>query len=486
MKAITLSASERIKQFFEGKILLQFVLLTLTTFGLLYLLNSYFDFNILNLILLLLLVTALLVIIFLNGIKPNDISMVDAVLQCKTCANEEHVIHVGEEAIECPKCKKLTRWRVKEFLQAPMKRKELLQNLALFARHNPQPLIRISSNGKLTGANIAAESLFGKHELYEHSVLEFLPQLKNLNIKSIIQNEESILEVIKIGSRYFNMIFKGVKSLNSMHIYCSEVTDIKYAEIKIKQQSEEIKASIKYASYIQHSMLPHQDQIDKMFVSNMIVYQPKDTVSGDFYWVKETGDYKIVVVADCTGHGVPGAMVSMRAISMLNDVVMRDMKNCPANILNMLRERWIEVSSGSTSFNDGMDMAVAVVEKQSNRLIYAGANNPMYIVSEGEIVTLKADRMPIGRHLNQEVPFTKQYYQLKTGDRLFLFSDGYKDQFGGELNKKFSAKKFKELLLTTSALKMDEQKRELESVFVDWKGRNEQVDDVLVMGVEIN
>jgi serine phosphatase RsbU (regulator of sigma subunit) len=261
------------------------------------------------------------------------------------------------------------------------------------------------------------------------------------------------------------------------------------AEKKIKLQANEIQESIQYAWRIQQAMLPGDETISKIFPRHFIFYKPRNTVSGDFYWVNKIGSLHIIAVADCTGHGVPGAFMSMMGISLLNEIVLREKITSPAIILNTLRERLklsLKSEGNKSNVADGMDISLAIIDNNTKILQFAGAYNPLFILRKGELLILEADRMPVGEYINDTVSFTEKTFTTQHNDRLILFTDGFKDQNGGEKNKKYSSKQFKELLVSTSNQSINGQIQMIEQEFDLWKSEHEQVDDVLIMGIEID
>jgi len=256
----------------------------------------------------------------------------------------------------------------------------------------------------------------------------------------------------------------------------------------IEQKNQSITDSIQYASRIQAAVLPPVNFLDEFGINNFILFKPKDIVSGDFYWGVKKNDKVIIAAADCTGHGVPGAFMSMLGHAFLEEIVnTRETENA-AVILNILRDEIINTlkqkgSEGET--RDGMDISLVVMDLNAGKLDYAGANNPLYLVRDGGMLKYEADRMPIGIHVISLTPFTNRNIEIKRGDLIYLSSDGYADQFGGPRGKKLMYKPFQDLLLKNSSRAMEQQKQLLEQHFEDWKGNREQVDDVLVIGVKI-
>jgi len=267
------------------------------------------------------------------------------------------------------------------------------------------------------------------------------------------------------------------------------------------KQKQEILDSISYAQKIQEAVLPSKEFAEDILNEHFIMYRPRDIVSGDFYWIKKLNNFITAVAADCTGHGVPGAFMSMLGSSFLNEIVTRRSLDNAGQILNRLRskvKKSLHQEGKSGEQKDGMDVALLIIDTETLELQYAGAYNPLYIIrknkksdqneeenkEEYELIQIKADRQPIGIHL-LEKEFTNHTFQLEKEDCLYSFSDGYVDQFGGETGEKFKAKRFKELLLSVQGKSMDEQKRILEQNFIKWKRDVAQIDDVLVMGIKI-
>lgn len=260
----------------------------------------------------------------------------------------------------------------------------------------------------------------------------------------------------------------------------------KRAKKIIETKNKDITESIQYASLIQIAMLPSEEDIKRVFSQAFILYKPKDIVCGDFYWISEKEDKIFFTVADCTGHGVPGALMSMIGIFALNEIVHEKGITKPAEILNELRKKIIHSLKQRGVVGerqDGMDMAFCVIDKKNNILEYAGAYNPLYLVRNNELKEIKADRMPVG--IGKEVSFTNHSVQIEKDDSIYIFSDGFQDQFGGEEGKKFTASRLKKTLLSIQAKSMEVQKEILNQTFEQWKGKLYQVDDVCIMGVRV-
>ena len=258
---------------------------------------------------------------------------------------------------------------------------------------------------------------------------------------------------------------------------------------QIAQQNTIITDSIEYARRIQTALFPQERFMNKILNDHFIFMKPKNIVSGDFYWATEKNGKLIITVSDCTGHGVPGAFMSMLGIAFLNEIVNKS-KDLKANeILDQLRENIIESlhqEYGVRGSKDGMDMALCIIDKESLEMEYAGAYNPIYIVRKEELVEIKADKMPIGIHaIKVDKGFENKIFKLLSGDMLYLFSDGYVDQFGGKDGMKFKQKAFKDLLIKVSNDDLKNQLKQIDETMKKWQGDHSQLDDMMIMGIRI-
>ncbi|GHT22633.1 hypothetical protein FACS189430_04710 [Bacteroidia bacterium] len=258
---------------------------------------------------------------------------------------------------------------------------------------------------------------------------------------------------------------------------------------EVEQQKRDITDSIVYAKRIQTALLPDISAVNEILNDYFVLYKPRDIVSGDFYWVTAKHNRTIVAVADCTGHGVPGAFMSLLGGFFLGEIVKNN--DLPMNeILNMLREQVIKSLKQNRLVRDGMDMALCAIDWENARVEYAGANISLYLLrnpknDEDELLEIPADRMPIGYYENNNQPFTCHTIPLIQGDALYMFSDGYCDQFGGPELKKFKKKNLKKLLLDIHQKNMSAQKKHLDTTIEKWKGDLPQVDDILMLGIRI-
>jgi serine phosphatase RsbU (regulator of sigma subunit) len=258
----------------------------------------------------------------------------------------------------------------------------------------------------------------------------------------------------------------------------------------IEEKSKEITDSINYARLIQQSLLASKSMLDNNLNNYFIFYKPKDIVSGDFYWAAESQKGFLIACVDCTGHGVPGAFMSLIGKENLDKAVAKTIN--PGEILCELNKgvkRSLNQNE-AVGNKDGMDAVILRIEKQSNdtsKIFYSGANRPLYIVRKDskELVEVKATKQAIGGFTSNEQIFDEHELELQKGDSLFISTDGYADQFGSDKNKKLTTKRFKELLVSVQAKSAAEQKQSLEDFFTTWKGNFEQLDDLLVIGINI-
>ena len=253
-------------------------------------------------------------------------------------------------------------------------------------------------------------------------------------------------------------------------------------------RNKQITHSITYASFIQKAILPNKELFDQLFTSSFIFYKPKDIVSGDFYWVNKKDDKIILAVADCTGHGVPGAIMSIMGITFLQEITDNYGITDPDEILNTLRDKITErlAPKNSTFFaREGIELAICCIDTEKKQFEYSAAYTPAILISEGEKKELKPNKMPIGIHRTRKDPFTKQLVSYKDGDVLYLFTDGYPDQFGGPEGKKYGTSRFKDVLYANHNYSMDDQFYMLMNNLKDWQGKKEQIDDITVIGIKL-
>jgi len=282
--------------------------------------------------------------------------------------------------------------------------------------------------------------------------------------------------------------FAVEKSEKEKEIFQLRNVELKSAYDEIHHKNKEITDSINYASRIQAALLPQDENLKSVFPEHFILFLPRNVVSGDFYWAAKMGKKMVFATADCTGHGVPGALMSMLGISFLNEIVVERKHMDPGDILNNLRSLVIKAlkqTGKEDEQKDGMDIALCVFDTDNRELEFAGAYNPLYVIRDGILEEHKADRMPISYYHGMNDPFNTKSLKLQKGDILYLFSDGFADQFGGPFRKKFKYKPFQEFLVEIHNESMETQKLMLHEKFFNWKGELEQIDDVILMGIRI-
>jgi serine phosphatase RsbU (regulator of sigma subunit)/Tfp pilus assembly protein PilF len=299
-----------------------------------------------------------------------------------------------------------------------------------------------------------------------------------------LQNKVSILAGgIAVLILLSLLLFNRYKS--KKHI--AEILSHKNKEIT--HQKDEITDSINYARRIQDSILAPMHAVKDVIPESFILYMPKDVVSGDFYWVEEEGGYRIFSAVDCTGHGVPGALMSVVGFNLLNRAVKELHLTKPSDILRELDygvNKLLRQSESGNTVKDGMDISLCSYLPEKRILQYAGAFNPLYMVRDGQLSQVKADKSPIGVNIDGIVDnYTNHEFSMLPGDMVYLFSDGYADQFGGPLGKKYKYNQLRETLVRISGLPVNQQEDALRNEFAKWRGSLEQVDDVLIIGMRV-
>jgi phosphoserine phosphatase RsbU/P len=343
--------------------------------------------------------------------------------------------------------------------------KKLVENVDRITNGNLRERAEVTGNNEITRLSEKFNMMIAQLESYYYELEE---KVKERTLKIEKQKEE-------IESQRDILAMKNVQ-LNE-------------AYIEIEEQKKHIMDSIYYARRIQTAILPSFIHMDKVIKNYFIFYLPKDIVSGDFYWMHQVSNLVMLAAVDCTGHGVPGAFMSIVGFNQLNYAVNVQKARRAGDILNELNRGVIQTlneNTGESSIKDGMDMTICVFDFKNNRMDCAGANNPVILIRDNEIIKFKGDRFPIGAYDdNQPQVFTNNEVKLQQGDMIYMFSDGYADQFGGPENKKFFTKRFEKLLLDVHSGSMEEQKEILKTTLYEWMGNNPQVDDILVIGIKI-
>lgn len=333
-------------------------------------------------------------------------------------------------------------------------------------------------------------------ELKELAIREKEAQLKNERI--VRYGITFIFVVILFFSilifRQFKAKKKANQKLEEQNIQIiSQKEEIEKQRDVANKQKKDITDSIQYAKRIQSALLPPESFIKRNLPEHFILFKPRDIVSGDFYWMMNKDDKIIIAAADCTGHGVPGAFMSMLGTAFLNEILTKIVENkhiysLQANeILNQLRTYIIESlhqEEDSNGSKDGIDIALCILDPKNHKLQYAGAHNPLYIIHNKEIKIIKGDRMPVGIHKNADKPFTNHEIDIEENDLIYIFSDGFPDQIGGPKGRKYMSRNFQNLLLKIHEEPLSKQKEILDQTFTKWKGDENQLDDILIIGIK--
>lgn len=259
-------------------------------------------------------------------------------------------------------------------------------------------------------------------------------------------------------------------------------------ERNLSPGGRELRESLRYAGLIQQALLPDKKLFEMLVPDHFILFMPKESLSGDFYWIARNNGNICLAVADCTGHGIPGALMSFLGITFLNDIIRNGHTDKANRILNILREKVmnaLQQTGKNEEPRDGMDMSLCLINPAERKLQFSGANNPAYIIRNNELIEVKPDKMPVGISATEERSFANREIDLEKDDRLYLFTDGYTDQFGGPRNKKFKYRAFRKLLLEIHAEKMEKQRLILEQNIKEWMGKEEQIDDILITGIHM-
>jgi len=316
-----------------------------------------------------------------------------------------------------------------------------------------------------------SETVYKEKKKTEEYLKEILEEKAKLEIQKK-ENEEQV-----------KMLWEQSTSIHN------EKERIEKLKTQVEYRHKEIIDSVHYAKKIQQAILPSQELVNDLLPDSFIFFNPKNIVSGDFFWVHRIDEHKVLYAAvDCTGHGVPGAFMSIMGYNLLEQIVVKNQLDQPALILNELTKsviRSLKQTNELGSVKDGMDIALCKVDFQNHTLEYAGAHNSLYLIRNGNLTETKADRKSVGISASKSTEFSNHTMNLVKGDCLYIFSDGYADQKGGAENTKFFYQPFKDLLVEIHQQSMQEQKQKLESVISSWKGDRGQIDDMLIIGLRI-
>ena len=295
-------------------------------------------------------------------------------------------------------------------------------------------------------------------------------------------------EIIWIGQHVNTIYAPGSKSyINGFIALARDITEKRRQQQVIRDQRDDITSSISYAQKIQLNLLPHKREFQASFEDHFVLFKPKDIVSGDFYWMNKIGSKHVVILADCTGHGVPGAFMTLLGINLLNSIVLEARLTDPGMILNELDKRLHDYlhKDEEDRVNDGMEVTVCVIDDQSEEFAYACAGSRFLIFKDELFTMFKGDNSHIGDEKSESFKgYNTQYAPFREDEVLYLFTDGFQDQFGGPKNKKFSFRRLLELLEENANLSLDEQQKMINVGFEKWQGSEPQTDDVSLIAIK--
>ncbi len=359
-------------------------------------------------------------------------------------------------------------------------------------------LFNMDKNKALTRKELTYQ--YEKKEALEHAEQEKKEAITEQEKKreKLIRNSFIAGFILMLALAFF--IFRGYRQKQKANILITEQKEaveqkniiieqqkslVEHQKNLVEEKNKDILDSIMYAKRLQDAILPPLTLIRQYLPESFVLYKPKDIVAGDFYWMERAGDNILIAAADCTGHGVPGALVSVVCSNALNRTVKEFKITEPGKILDKVRELVLETFEKSEeNVQDGMDISLCCINTKTKEAQWSGAYNSLWYIHNGEIKEVAADKQPIGK-VDKPVPFNTHTINLQKGDTLYLFTDGYADQFGGPKGKKFKYKQLQELLLANASRSIDEQSNLLKDTLQDWKGELEQVDDVLVIGIRV-
>jgi PAS domain S-box-containing protein len=386
------------------------------------------------------------------------------------------------------------------------KEERMKSRMQSLSENSPDMILRINTSGKLVYANPAVGDFIGLsiHEITKKRITEleiderFISFVNDVLLR-VKKQEGQIIQEVEVDSQYGTQIMqiKAIPELNednlleSVLFVAHDMTEFKKIEQEIKEKNKKISDSINYAQRIQTSILPDTNFLQRYFPRSFIFYRPKDVVSGDFPWFVKKDETFYVAAVDCTGHGVPGALLSFIGYFLLNNIVNVDDGFDAAQILELLHQdvrTTLKQNDEGNHGRDGMDLALCKIDKENKVIQFAGAHNPLYLLRDGELIEYKGSRKGIGGKpllKKKEKDFENHEIPYQDGDKIFIFSDGLPDQLGGEKRRKYQSKRIREALIESDDLTMAHFARHFSTDFYEWMGEEKQVDDVLLIGIEL-
>lgn len=383
------------------------------------------------------------------------------------------------------------------------KEQRLRGQMQALSENSPDLITRITKEGKVVYINPIIETYSGKNK--ENYLMKSMQELElgdsilnswNEIMKDVFtKNQKMSLDMdfpSIMGDRVMqvNAIpeYNEQNNMESVLLVSHDITERKIIELEISQKSRKITESINYAKRIQEAILPDTSYIRQFLENSFILYKPRDIVSGDFPWFLQKGDDIFIAAVDCTGHGVPGALISLIGYFLLNNIVNIQQASSPGEILELLDEevtKTLRQDESDASTKDGMDISLCKINRRKMQIEYAGAHRPLYYMIEEDLLEIRGNKFPIGgAQYKNRGRFTNTIINYKAGDSVYLFSDGYPDQFGGPKNKKFSPRRIRNIIKENEHLEIQDLSRLLDKEFENWKGNNKQTDDVLIIGIK--
>ncbi len=346
---------------------------------------------------------------------------------------------------------------------------------------------------KVKEAEISRKDLINKHALDKKDKALELKKAELAQKDAEEQRTEAIMYgLASIGCLFATLVvvvyraYKGKQRDN--RLLADQKEEIELHRDELHRVNHQMAESIDYAEHIQSAILPLPEEIAEGFANHFVFFKPRDVVSGDFYWYFKTNDKVCIAAVDCTGHGVPGAFLSFIGYNLLNQIVKNQMVTDPGKVLGLLSsgiKETLKLTGDEYEISDGMDIAFCTVDQSRFKLLYAGAKNPIYVVSSGELKEYRADRKSVGYLSATHGDFSTKEIDLNSGDTIYLFSDGFADQRGGPQGKKFYYEPFKELVQRISSMPLKSQQSELKNIIEEWQGPREQIDDMLIIGAQV-
>ncbi|MDK2952435.1 MAG: hypothetical protein PWQ77_2100, partial [Kosmotogales bacterium] len=385
------------------------------------------------------------------------------------------------------------------------KEERMKSKMQSLSENSPDLILRMNTKGQIFYTNPMVEDYIGQKpkdiinsRLDELEVQEILATFFKDSIQKIRKtnqkfNEEINIPTAKLGERI--MSFSAIPEFNENELETilfvgHDITEAKHIELEIKDKNKKINESINYAQRIQSSILPNTAIIQEYLPKSFIFYIPRDVVSGDFPWFFKKEDILYIAAVDCTGHGVPGALLSFIGYFQLNNIVDHDVNYKAGQILDKLHygvRSTLKQDRIDADARDGMDIALCRIDMKKKELQYAGAHRPLYLLRNGELLEFKGNRKAIGGIPHKKKPekdFINHVIEIKKGDKIFIFSDGMPDQIGGPEGRKYMSKRIRENIVENKDLSMQQYSNLFATDFKKWKGKNKQIDDVLLIGIE--